>query len=237
MPKHLRNFCYLLLFAAVAVPTCSGGGEALAAADPLLLAQEMREGCVGSNLTLLLGLADHLAPLSEVADLADLAARGTGPGCSLSPGTPSRLVCEIEIDGEPLVLSADLYYLGADGLPVGDLADATSLWVILEAAGPRTLLEGQLFCTPDPVRGLVLRGELSTVDAEGCAVLATFEEVTARRVADLPGGGTLVFTSGRAGIEVSYPAARGTAALIGRRALVALQIDGTTSQGEIDLAP
>jgi len=237
VPAPLRKLCYLLVFAAVAVPTCSGGGEAQAAADPVLLAQQMREGCVGSNLTLLLGLADYLAPLSEVTDLMDLVAQAGRPGCSLVPGTPHQLVCEIEIDGEPMILAADIYYLGADGLPVNDPVDASSLWVILEAAGPRTLVEGQLFFTPDPARGLVLSGELSTVEVDGCAVLAAFEEVTARRVADLAGGGTLTFTSGRAEISVQDPDARGSAALVGRRAVVALEIDGTTSHGEIDLDP
>ena len=63
--------------------------------------------------------------------------------------------------------------------------------------------------------------------------------MTAQRVADIDETARLVFTSGSVDIEVhdsdDVIIASGSAALVGRTALIVLQVDGVFSQGEIAL--
>jgi hypothetical protein len=81
----------------------------------------------------------------------------------------------------------------------------------------------------------VLTGTVTTTSADGCTVVSDFGDVTAMRVSD-PEGEQLVYTSGSVEIEITDARnAHGSAALVGRRALVALDVAGTVVHGEVPL--
>ena len=101
-----------------------------------------------------------------------------------------------------------------------------------------TLDEGEITIRRDPEGGYRIEGWLSTETSDGCTVDATFDDVFANMIADLPGGSGAVFTSGNVDLGLQLPdrsTVRGTAALIGRKALVALEVRGAHSQGEVAL--
>jgi len=183
----------LIILLGAIVGGCGGvGGSA-----PVLTAEALREGCVGSTLDVLLGTLDLLANEEEGGDAY--------------------------VRGEPVMLLATT---APDGL------------VTIEALGScRT--EGSLRLERDPDLGLSVSGTLRTEAPDGTVVEGTLDRVFVREVADLPGVGTgAIFTSGNVDLGVRAGEdllATGTAALIGRRALVGLTVDGAFTEGEIVL--
>lgn len=236
MPAFLRRILYLVIFACIAVPTCSGL-PAAENAGAFQLAQEMRDGCVGANLTLMLGMADYFAPVCEARDLVDLELMLNRPGCTWTSGLFHNVTCSaMDIGGETFSMSADLVFLDADGMPVEDPGQAESLTVRFDMFGSGIWSEGDLVCRSDPELGLVLSGSVSSWTPDGCQVVTSFTDVTARQVA-LADGVSLLFSSGSAELETQEPYATGTAALIGRKAVLALEVGGAVWLGEVLLNP
>ncbi len=130
---------------------------------------------------------------------------------------------DASVRGEPVRI---LVHAAADGS------------VTVEALGSRRT-EASLRLVDDPDQGLSVTGTITTESPDGTVVLGTLERVFVRTVADLPGVGTgAVFTSGNVDLAVrdgEDVLATGTAALIGRRALVALDISGTRTSAELHL--
>jgi hypothetical protein len=110
--------------------------------------------------------------------------------------------------------------------------------VAVEAVGSRRT-EASLRLESDPERGLSVTGTIATESPDGTVVEGTLERVFVRMVADLPGVGTgAVFAEGNVNLEVRADGdlvATGTAALIGRRALVSLTVSGTRTSAELHL--
>ena len=95
--------------------------------------------------------------------------------------------------------------------------------------------EGTLELAFDAELGIVVNGTLSTLGEDGRMVRATLIDLQARLMADPTG---LRFTGGSVDLEVEDadgPVATGSAALVGSRALVLLNVSGTWSQGELEL--
>jgi hypothetical protein len=198
---------------------CGGGGTTAA---PVLSGEELREGCVASTLDVLLGTVDLLARAADAEDLEEI--RAQLAACAVATDSP---------DGELLVACADPMVLARVEL------DGGALRVTIEAEGfYRT--EASLVLVRDPDLGVAVAGSLRTDAPEGCVVEGVLDRVFARAVADLPGSEFgAVFTAGDVDLDVRAGGtviARGTAALRGRRALVALDVGGTPTEGEIDLA-
>jgi hypothetical protein len=130
---------------------------------------------------------------------------------------------DVRVRGEPVRILVDV-------APDGSVA--------IEALGSRRT-EASLRLAEDPDRGVSVTGTIATESADGTIVEGALERVLVRSVADLPGGGTgAIFLSGNVDLSVRADGelvATGTAALIGRRALVALTVDGTHSEGELHL--
>jgi hypothetical protein len=110
--------------------------------------------------------------------------------------------------------------------------------VTVETIGARRT-EASLRLASDPEKGLAVTGTITTESPDGTVVEGTLDRVFVRTVADLPGVGTgAIFTSGNVDFSVrdgEDVVATGTAALIGRRALVSLDISGTRTEGELHL--
>jgi len=222
-----------------------GGGNAGSAIDEfaaLQLANETREGCVASNLDIMLGLVDRLAPLAEATDLDGLAAAAANSGCTLSTsGITHFILCrDIDVRGEIVTMAATLELLGADGFPVATPAEAASVHIIIETDGTESQSEGEFFCRVDLDEGIIIDGWLDTLFADGCQVETSLDGLIARIVADFPGiDSGIRFIGGSADLRVmdsfGEEFASGTAALVGRAALVALEVAGFFSHGEINL--
>ncbi|MHC4958759.1 MAG: hypothetical protein ACYTGN_10325 [Planctomycetota bacterium] len=230
----MRKLFILLVFAAVAVPTCGSDSPVTAEGpDPRLLAEEMREGCVAANLSHMLGIAERLAPLCEVRSVEELVARA-GPDCQLHLAVPFNMDCgDVLVADERMFVHASLLYVAANGELVGNPGDAAHMKLQFEAVGDDFTTEGLVECRSDPSAGLVLTGTVTTRFANGCEVVSDFGDVTAQRLADQDGE-HLVYTSGSVDIEVTdATGAHGSAALIGRRAVVALDVSGTVTHGEV----
>lgn len=207
----------ILLFACT-----QSGTTSIDTVQAVQIAQEMREGCVGASLDLLQNLADRLAPLAYASSPEELQALAAQAGCTVTPGVlTDYLLCE----GDPTL---EIQLSRLDGVLIAEItADTTD-----------SHTEGVLEI--DPAAGVAMAGDLVTEYANGCTVLAFVDRVQGQLVADLPGTGTgLIFTGGSVALhvlEAGDPFASGTAALVGRRALVILEIAGIFAQGEIDLA-
>jgi hypothetical protein len=125
------------------------------------------------------------------------------------------------------------------GEPVRILVDvAPDGSVEVEAVGSRRT-EASLRIGSDPDKGLSVTGTITTESSDGTLVEGTLERVFVRTVADLPAVGTgAIFLAGNVDFEVRADGelvATGTAALIGRRALVALTVAGARTERELDL--
>ncbi|HEX5137098.1 MAG TPA: hypothetical protein VFY93_09010 [Planctomycetota bacterium] len=150
------------------------------------------------------------ATLDTLLGAIDLAAADARGGDARVRGEPVRILLDVAPDGS----------------------------VDVEAVGSRRT-EATLRLVPDPDKGTGVTGTITTESPDGTLVEATLERVYVRTVADLPGVGTgAVFSSGNVDFEVRSDGdlvATGTAALIGRRAVVALTIAGEHSTSTVDL--
>ncbi|MHC4549475.1 MAG: hypothetical protein ACYTEZ_11940 [Planctomycetota bacterium] len=229
------------LWLCFALAACSGGAT-LDLTSARLTAAEAREGCVASTLDVMQGVVDLFAPLTTADSLDDVVALAQDAGCALvvdATGTDHTLSCPgVTVRGESVPLLATLTFLAGD-TPVADPADADRLVAFVETLGGLYRTEADLELRLDPLRGVVVDGFLWSESPDGCSVEGTLDNVAARPVADLPGVGIgVLFTSGNVELGVilpDRPPLTGTAALAGRRALVALEVDGIFSHGEIEL--
>jgi len=232
-PRLAPLFALLLLFG------CTGGSTAtLDASAALLTAEEVREGCVASTLDVMGDVVDRIAPAAGVADLTDLIGLAAESGCNLVPGELEHLLAcpDLTVRGETVALTARLTYT-ANGIAVADLAEADGLEVEVDARGVTFETTGFLTLRRDGA--LRIEGELVTTTLDGCEVAGTLDRVTALTLADAPGAAfRALFTSGNVDLGVTIPGGQtvtGTAALIGRNAIVALEVSGVFSQAEITL--
>ncbi len=219
------------LFACLALAACTGGvSPDLSAAQ--LTADEVREGCVASTLDVMQGVLDLFAPATTVASVDDLAVLVQEAGCSRSldaAGTTYTVSCPgVMVRGESVALMASVTFLAGERLVVS-----------VQTEGGLVTTEAELELSFDPERGIVVDGTLRSESADGCVVEGALSNVAVRTIADLPGVGFgALFTSGSVELDVTHPGLdrmTGTAALAGRRALVALEVGGIFSQGEISL--
>jgi len=198
---------------------------------------------VAPALDLIQTALDLAAPTVYATSEGELAAIADAAGCALSgpfEGTYDFLCGPREMRGESTTLLIHVTFL-MDGFPVEDPALADAILLRIEGESGRILTEGLLHLVPDPDRGLVIDGDLSASAFDGADLSASFENVTARTVADLPGMATgVLFTSGSIDFDLRTPdgdPARGTAGLVGRSAVLALDLAGFTAQRDLDLAP
>jgi hypothetical protein len=232
MQRKPITLALILITATACTPQSGGAGLTQA----LEFADEMRQGCVAANLDVMLALADRFAPLCEARDLDELVALATDEFSSITLGDDQHhLECEgLPIGNDIVDLTAELEYLGANGEIGVAPEESVALRVRIAAVGLVTETFGEITCRPDPAEGLVLNGSIATTFLGGCRVSVDLIEVTAMRLADGPTG--LVVTAGSIDITVDEEGvvvATGSAAIAGRTALIALEVDGFYSQGEI----
>ncbi|MHC4973694.1 MAG: hypothetical protein ACYTG3_15320 [Planctomycetota bacterium] len=219
------------IIVCLALAACAGGSTPdLTAAR--LTADEVREGCVASTLDVMQGVLDLFAPAAAVNDPDALAVLVQEAGCTLimdAVGTTYTVSCPgVSVRGEPVALMASV-----------TVAEDGRLVVTVQTEGGLYTTEADLELRVDPERGVVVDGSLRSEAPDGCVVRGTLDNVAVRTIADLPGVGFgALFTSGSVELDVIWPGLdpmTGTAALAGRSALVALEVDGIFSQGEITL--
>lgn len=231
----------LLLLALVAAGCTAGATTGELTAAPLT-ADDLREGCVRTTLGVMQRTVDLFGVATTVRDIDGIVALAAENGCVLIVDGPVGefvLTCPAtDIGDETISFTATLVFF-REGLPVTDPADADRVVVTLDSLGTTQSTEARFELFVDPERGLVIDGTLLTESLDGCEIEGTLDNVTARAVADLPGLGTgVLFTSGNVDLGLTLPDrtfATGTAALVGRNALVSLEVDGVHSQGEVVL--
>lgn len=171
-------------------------------------------------------------------------------GCGGAGGSAPLLSAEELREGsvgatlDVLLGALDLLATGAPadayvrGEPVTLVATVDGDVVTIEAVGLRRT-EAALRLEEHPELGVSVTGTIATESPDGTVVEGTLERVFVRAVADLPGGGAgALFTSGNVDLAAHVGddvVATGTAALFGRRALVALSVDGAHTEGELAL--
>lgn len=214
---------------SILLAACTGGIDA-AGVDTLQaaqVAQEVREGCVAENLSLFQDLADRIAPLALTTDLAELEALAAAAGCEFAPGVLTHYLhcASVPVHGGDVELHVMLSEL--DGILIAEI----------EAEGLYSRTVGVIEF--DAASGLAVAGDLTTDYVDGCTVLAFLDDVQGQLVADLPDRPVgFLFTGGSVALHVldgGAPYVSGTAALVGRRAVVVLEYGGVFAQGEIDL--
>jgi len=230
-------------FSCLLLAACSGAGSGLDRTAALQTIGQLSDENVAPALDLIQTALDLAAPAVYATSEEELAAIAEATGCQLSgpfEGTYDLLCGPREMRGETTTLLIHVTFL-MDGFPVADPALADALLLRIEGESGRILTEGQLHLVPDPDKGLVIDGDLSASAFDGVGLLASFNDVTARTVADLPGLATAVlFTSGSIDLDLTTPAgqpARGTAGLVGRNAVVALDLAGFSARRDLELAP
>jgi hypothetical protein len=218
----MRHCVPALLLALLAACQDGQGVDPVGAA---LVAQEVREGCVAESLDLFQDLADRLAPLAYARSVDELVAGG----CESVPDAEGHRLAFHGVPVRGSIVDLDLrVVLGNGGVAVDVLA-----------VGPSSTTTGRLELTHDAELGIVVTGSLAATLADGHAVATDVGPVQGMLVADLPGLATgLVFTAGSVDVDVHLtgaPLARGSAALVGRVAVVALEVRGVHTHGEIAL--
>ncbi|MHC4493232.1 MAG: hypothetical protein ACYTDU_16595 [Planctomycetota bacterium] len=219
------------LIVCLALAACAGG-TAPDVSAALLTADEVREGCVASTLDVMQGVLDLFAPATAVDSPDGLAALAQEAGCTLivdAAGTTHTVSCPgVMVRGESVALTASVTFLAVERLVVS-----------VQTEGGFFTTEADLELSVDPERGIVVDGFLRSESPDGCVVEGTLSNVAVRTIADLPGVGFgALFTSGSVELDVTHPGLdrmTGTAALAGRSALVALEVAGIFSHGEISL--
>jgi hypothetical protein len=199
-------------------------------ADDAQIALELRETFVASSLDLLRIGLDLAAPTAGDFNTAALEDISNELGCSLEELEDGslRLACEaLPVRGEETRLVVTLS------------ARAEGVGVIIESESGEMSLEADLHLASHPTRGLTVEGVLFADTFDGAALSASLAEITLRNVADLPGlPRGVIFTSGNVDFSVRMPSggmATGTAGLVGRRAVIALELGGSVTRGEIEL--
>ncbi|MHC4136074.1 MAG: hypothetical protein ACYS0K_13925 [Planctomycetota bacterium] len=219
------------LIVCLALAACAGG-TAPDVSAALLTADEVREGCVASTLDVMQGVLDLFAPATAVDSPDGLAALAQEAGCTLivdAAGTTHTVSCPgVMVRGESVALTASVTFLAVERLVVS-----------VQTEGGFFATEADLELSVDLERGIVVDGFLRSESPDGCVVEGTLSSVAVRTIADLPGVGFgALFTSGSVELDVTHPGLdrmTGTAALAGRSALVALEVAGIFSHGEISL--
>ncbi len=214
-----------LLFLLVAGCGSSGGTS-------FLSADAMREGCVGSALDLLQELGDRFAPLAEAADEGTLSLLAALEGAELQlatrPGEPHLLRFDaLDLRGGPATVRAE----------IRPTPDGAAILATIE--GPRVSAEARVDLLRDPEGGIRASGTLLG-RYDGCEVDASFDDLWARMVADLPErplGALFVAGTIELAVRGGNEAATGKAAFAGRDAFVILTVGGVASHGPIDLRP
>jgi hypothetical protein len=238
MPRRITTFLCLI---ALLLPACASKEDSeTEVASALQLAEAAREDFVAPSLEMLLAFADRVAPFCQARTEGEVLAIAERIGCSVGgdgDGAYTILCRDLTAGTQGLSLHARLEYLGENGV-LGPPEAALSMRAWIEAAGDLSLVEGYLDCVDDPWRGIVLEGVLST-DYLGASSVWTFvEHVTVRPVADAADGVSVLFTSGSAELEVlpaDGPVARASVALVGRRALVIVEVEGQSTTTEQQL--
>ena len=197
-----------------------------------LAADEVREGCVASTLDVMQGVLDLFAPATTAGGVDGLAVLAQETGCTLiadAAGDTHTVSCPgVTVRGEPVALMASVTFL-----------QGARLVVTVQTEGGRYTTEAEFELSVEPERGIVVDGFLRSESLDGCVVEGTLVSVAVRTIADLPGVGFgALFLSGSVELDVTHPGVQrmtGTAALAGRSALVALEVGGIFSQGELSL--
>ena len=99
---------------------------------------------------------------------------------------------------------------------------------------------GELVLRPEADHGLEIRGEFECLLGGTCLVKCEVNEIVGALVADAPTGTIVLIHTGNLGLEIDRGHGDwryGSAAMVGRTAIVAIAVNGYFSQGEIDLVP
>jgi len=231
---------------ALALTACSDGGTPLSKSRELLLqASELREGCVALSLDLLLRTIDRTAPMAEALRTDHFAGLAGGGDCDLTiaagKGTEHEMLCYWpDSDGGAVTLDLRLTYLDEFGAPVPEPVAGGSLRVDFDARGSVVEALGELSIQADPGRGLVIRGSIECLVGGTCLVTGQLDEIVTALVADAPLDTGVLIHTGNLDLEIDRgndDLHYGSAALVGRTALVAIAVNGYYSQGVIDLDP
>jgi len=221
---------------------CGKSSTSNAVLDPALqVADQMRQHCIASSLDVLQIVAGYVGPAVGARDVDDVEDAAIAARCTFFGPIEGAYnwVCPARIvRGETVLIQLRLEYL-VDGFPSADPAGAEELRVIVEAGGGFLEAEGIVHFRNVPGLGLVMNGDLGVFYHDGCRLDLELDDVTGQAVADLPGGPfAVLFTSGEADIDAQTPTGQpvtGTAGFAGRQALVALEVFGVSSHGEITL--
>jgi hypothetical protein len=240
---HRHRAVAIALVALVSfLPACGGGASVSPDIQSALQTGEhLRESCVASALDLLQNVADMVSLAATARDLDALAAAADAAACSLwgpDEGSYTFFCAGLPVRGEPVDVLIELTYLDDLGFPTDDLSAAASVLLRIEAEGGLFQGGGVIHIAPDAELGLVFDGSIGTVYYDGCSATADLL-VTGQTVADLPDlAAGVLFTSGDVDLGAETPEGRpvsGSAGLVGRTAVVVLEVDGVISQGEIAL--
>jgi hypothetical protein len=232
--------------AALALTACSDGGTPLAGSRDLLLqASELREGCVANSLDVLLRTLDRVAPMAEELRTDHLDSLPGGGSCDLYAATGEETEHELLCywpapDGGAVTLDLRLTYLDETGSAIAAPTDGGSLRVLIDVRGEPTEALGEISIRVDPARGLVVTGDIGFRFGLTCLVKCEIDEIVAAVVADAPFGTSVLVHTGNLDLEIDRGDGDwryGSAALVGRTAIVAIAVNGYFSQGEIDLVP
>lgn len=240
MHRHRAVAIVLFAFASF-LPACGGGAVSPDIQSALQTGERLRESCVASALDLLQNVADMVSLAVTARDIDALAAAADTAACTMygpDEGSYTFFCADLPVRGEPVDVLIELTYLDDLGFPTDQLADATSVLVRIEAEGGLFQGGGLIHISPDPDLGLVFDGTIGTTYYDGCSATADLQ-VTGQTVADLPDlAAGVLFTSGDVDLGAETPEGQevsGSAGLVGRTAVIALDVDGVISQGEIVL--
>ena len=232
----------LVVTLALATAGCSGS-----TADPaaLLQAESLRDGCVAQTLDLILTSVEELAPFAEVTARDELRALAEQLGYVLEEDV--NATHDYKIEGRwrdrtavEFEVTAWLSFLTRN-IPITNPGYADELFIRLELRYGDDVSYSEFIVRPDPARGLVVDGAMALRLPDNCRVDAIFPEFVARQVADLSGDGSrVVIQTGTVDLAIEqFPGGSQSAraAVVGRNALVALDVAGFSMRGDLDLSP
>ncbi len=242
----MRSFVVLFVACALrALAGCAGGGADTAAVEAAnLAADDVREDCVTRTLSVLQIAADLCAALPDLRDADALEAHAAREGCRVEgPDADGvyTLICTTRlVDNETLGLRLLVRYV-RDGLASVASNDVERVEVTVNAGTNFMTCNGRLDFVSDADRGTLIEGVLDSQYFTGCTLHLIGEDIAANMVADLPSGRNgAVFAAGHLDLALTFETradVTGSAALIGRRAVIALHMDGVATTGEVVLDP